>query len=81
MVKTKAKLFLGALVALSLMLGVVIQLTLAARDQRQRFQACELLARALPEDLQARLARAGIDPLAVRLRREGGCPACRGLPS
>ncbi len=38
-----------------------------------------LLARALPEDLQARLARAGIDPLAVRLRREGGCPACQGL--
>ncbi len=49
MVKTKAKLFLGALVALSLMLGVVIQLTLAARDQRQRFQACELLARAMTD--------------------------------
>ena len=38
-----------------------------------------LLARALPAGLQARLRRAGVDPMAVRLRREGGCPACRGL--
>ena len=36
MVKTRAKIVLGVIVALGLMLGVMIQLTLAASEQRQR---------------------------------------------
>ena len=47
MVKTRAKIFLGVIVALGLMLGVMIQLTLAASGQRQRWQAGERLARAM----------------------------------
>ena len=47
MVKTRAKIFLGVIVALGLMLGVMIQLTLAASEQRQRWQAGERLARAM----------------------------------
>ena len=47
MVKTRAKIFIGVVVALGLMLGVMIQLTLAAREQRQRWQAGERLARAM----------------------------------
>ena len=47
MVKTRAKIFIGVVVTLGLMLGVMIQLTLAAREQRQRWQAGERLARAM----------------------------------
>lgn len=43
----KAAVFIGAVVALGLMLGVMIQLTLAANEQRQRWQAGERLARAM----------------------------------
>ncbi len=47
MVKTKGKNFLGVVVTLGLMLGVLIQLTLLARDQRQRMLAGERLAQAM----------------------------------
>ena len=47
MVKTRGKIFLGVIVALGLMLGVMIQLTLAANEQRQRWQAGERLARSM----------------------------------
>lgn len=43
----RAAVFLGVVVVLGLMLGVMIQLTLAANEQRQRWQAGERLARAM----------------------------------
>ena len=45
--KSTALLFFGVVAALGLMLGVMIQLTLAANEQRQRWQAGERLARAM----------------------------------
>lgn len=47
MVKTKAKIFLGVIVTLGLMLGVMIQLTLMARDEREGRLQGEALARAM----------------------------------
>jgi D-alanyl-D-alanine carboxypeptidase len=43
----KAAVFIGVVVTLGLMLGVMIQLTLAANEQRLRWQAGERLARAM----------------------------------
>ena len=45
--KATAKIFFGVIAALGVMLGVMIQLTLAANEQRQRWQAGERLARAM----------------------------------
>ena len=45
--RTTAKLFFGVIAVLGVMLGVMIQLTLAASEQRQRWQAGERLARAM----------------------------------
>ena len=47
MVKTRAKIFLGVIVALGLMLGVLIQVTLLARDEREGRLRGEALAGAM----------------------------------
>lgn len=56
--RSTARIFFGVIAALGVMLGVMIQLTLAANEQRQRWQAGERLARAMTgtavETLEAR---------------------------
>ena len=65
--RSAAGVFIGVVVVLGLMLGVMIQLMLAARDQRERWQAGEQLARAMTATaVQTLEARHSLEEESVR---------------